>query len=297
MLAAYIFQHLAFLVYSVSFLLSRLPLRIFQKLRLSASFQRIQRALETSVVDFHDASTVFHIAVFVAYNLLKRDRNQSAYSTRLSAYIVTITSSIYSGTLPPAIAFGRHGSSRGLFAIFLTGAQFVVVVFLQPLKNLALDEKYNTWESQCYDVIYNPYGNKDEIYILVVYFHSVFTLAMTLLLIHWDARRSSILRGGKLFMEYIAFYFVVWHFVFASLSLTLVFSDRFRFRRIAGGRGKEEEFGFGQVLALTTWWPSVVQFVCAALSKSIHTSLLGFENALNGELIFAFSKSNSCAKY
>lgn len=63
---------------------------------------------------------------------------------------------------------------------------------------------------------------------------------------------------------------IIWGCIVAIVTLALFFEQRASLRKAAGTQDdKEQKWGFGQILALETWAPVLVQFVYTVFGEFV----------------------------
>ncbi|KAH7128581.1 hypothetical protein B0J11DRAFT_613754 [Dendryphion nanum] len=231
--------------------------------------ERIRSAFESSFPEFHNAATIFTFTVVVANLVLHIPSTGSHYTNSLSFIISIFTISIYFATLPLALAIGRRRKFRKFLAVLIALLGCSVVWLNRRTKTPQKNE--DKWEQLCY----KEYSSSKYITaIIAIYFAGaggtvLYILGKAMLdLLHKEAKD---ILGLRLLVRVPArFVLVCYCCCVAIVTLAFFFEHHASLRKVAGADG-EQQWGFGQVLALATWVPVLIQFVYTLVEKQAET--------------------------
>ncbi len=271
MVVVYVLEFVLALLYLATFFLSR------QSFRITACppnpertiLQRIRSAFETSFGEFHDAAMIFCFSILLA-TLATIAAGGSIYAMNMSFLACIFTMSMYFATFPLQLATRRRKRFRLVVGAIV--AILVLAVYLalpQKVKKVEQSVEMDAWESLCF----KNYSGKDYtrgtlgLFILgVVGFAIFFILPRALRSLGKDPSKIPIV---KLLVAFPSNALSTGYFILVGLvSLALFLNLQWRVSNGGGGVTEESKWSFGQILALTTWAPAIIQLFYTLFGKS-----------------------------
>jgi heme/copper-type cytochrome/quinol oxidase subunit 2 len=280
MLAAYVIQAILMTFYIPALLIVRFDWRRYPK-RATSAATRTLSAVKHSTVSFMNASLVFGIAMLSA-SLISLARRETPTSSAVALMVLMPFNSILPVALLQFAASDMLRRSRGMLLSWalITGLMIAVLAMTRLLVTKTSEEddqnyKQLDWQSHCmdqHDLI--PFLGFSQVFsILLILGTGGFVVASYIRSLQNRPSASWMIRlvGGLWWTAVVAAFLAMW----LCLGWFIYFQNKKN--SMAGDENKNTEWSFGQILAVGTWVPVVVEFAYVWWERPLE--------ALNGRLM------------